>query len=119
MRVAIAKEGTMVSGHFGHCEGFEFFTVEDNAVVKREFIENPGHRPGFLPRFLAEKGANVIISGGMGETAQVLFRENGIDVIVGVEGTLDDVIDKFIKGELKSTGSVCREHQHEGDCGSH
>ncbi|SHK38050.1 NifB/NifX family molybdenum-iron cluster-binding protein [Tepidibacter formicigenes] len=119
MKVAIAKEGNMVSGHFGHCEGFEVFDLENKTVVKREFIENPGHRPGFLPRFLAEKGINLIIAGGMGETAQVLFRENGVDVIVGVMGSLDDVIDKFIKGELKSTGSVCKEHQHEGDCGNH
>ncbi len=116
MKVAIAKEGNVVSGHFGHCEGFEVFDVENNSIVGRKFIENPGHRPGFLPRFVAEKGIKLIIAGGMGETAQELFKENGVDVVVGAQGNLDDIINKYISGELKSTGSVCKEHQHEGHC---
>jgi len=85
-------------------------------LLKKDFIQNPGHRPGFLPNFLKESGVNVVISGGMGETAQQLFAQNNIDVIVGAEGSCDDVVQQYLKGELKSTGSICREHQHEGHC---
>lgn len=28
MKIAVASEGKMVAGHFGHCEGFNIFTVE-------------------------------------------------------------------------------------------
>ena len=52
----------------------------------------------------------------MGETAQQLFNENNIEVVVGAEGFCDDVVQKYINGELKSTGSVCTEHEHEGHC---
>ena len=52
----------------------------------------------------------------MGESAQGLFSENGIKVIVGVQGTCEDVIRQYIEGVLKSTGSICREHAHEGHC---
>lgn len=116
MRIAIAKDGKYVSGHFGHCEGFEIVEVEGKNLLKREFLPNPGHRPGFLPKYLSEKNVNVIVSGGMGGTAQDLFNRNDIRVIVGATGTLDDVINNYINGGLKSTNSICREHQHEGHC---
>jgi predicted Fe-Mo cluster-binding NifX family protein len=112
MKVAVASEGKYVSEHFGHCEGFTFYEVEGDKVAKKEFKQNPGHRPGFLPNFLKESGVDVIISGGMGETAQQLFAQNNIEVIVGAEGYCDDVIQQYINRELNSTGGVCREHQH-------
>ncbi|MCT4543051.1 MAG: NifB/NifX family molybdenum-iron cluster-binding protein [Vallitalea sp.] len=117
MKIAIAKEGNVVSGHFGFCEGFQVFEVENNKVVNSTFVENPGHKPGFLPVYLSEKGVNVIISGGMGGNAQQLFKENNIDVVVGVTGDLEETILKFIEGELVSTGSVCNEHSHHDECG--
>lgn len=118
MRVAIAKDGNVVSGHFGHCEGFEVYQVVNNAVEGQQFIPNPGHRPGFLPVFLKEQEVDVIIAGGMGGTAQDLFRQNGIDVITGAMGDLKAVITNFVSGDLVSTGSVCHEHEHEHECNS-
>lgn len=116
MRIAVASEGKNVSGHFGHCEGFTMYELEGNKIVQKSFTENPGHRPGFLPVFLKDLGTNLIIAGGMGATAQDLFNENGIEVVVGAQGDCDSVIEEYIKGNLKSTGSVCTEHEHEGHC---
>lgn len=115
-RIAVSKDGRYVSGHFGHCEGFEILEVADNKVSTREFLPNPGHKPGFLPKYLAEKNINLIISGGMGATAQELFKRNNIEVIVGANGQLDDVINSYINGSLKSTNSVCKDHMHQGHC---
>ncbi|AWZ48986.1 dinitrogenase iron-molybdenum cofactor [Clostridiaceae bacterium 14S0207] len=116
MKIAVASEEKYVSGHFGHCEGFTIYDVDEAKVLNKELVKNPGHRPGFLPVFLKGLDVNVIIAGGMGETAQQLFNENEIKVVVGAKGFCDDVVQKYIKGELKSTGSICREHQHEGHC---
>jgi predicted Fe-Mo cluster-binding NifX family protein len=54
----------------------------------------------------------------MGGRAQDLFAESGIELIVGVSGNIKDVVISFEKGELKSTGAVCSEHAHAGDCHS-
>ncbi len=116
MIVVIASDGSRVSGHFGHCEGFTIYDVDDSEVTNKEFVKNPGHRPGYLPVFLKERMADVIIAGGMGATAQELFAENGIEVVVGAQGIADDVIKQYISGVLKSTGSICREHSHDGRC---
>lgn len=117
--IAIASEGNVVSGHFGHCEGFTVYKVEGVEIVGKEFIENPGHRPGFLPPFLASKGINVIIAGGMGATAQELFVENGIEVVVGAQGEIETTINAYIEGVLKSTNSVCTHHDHHDECDEH
>lgn len=116
MRVAVASDGTMVSGHFGHCEGFTLYDIDNVVVINKTFVANPGHKPGYLPVFLKEKNTDVIIAGGMGEAAQELFHENGIEVVVGAQGNADDVVKLYIAGGLKSTGSVCTEHSHEGHC---
>jgi predicted Fe-Mo cluster-binding NifX family protein len=116
MKIAVASDGNFVSGHFGHCEGFTMYEVEEGKEVIKNFAQNPGHRPGYLPVFLKELNTNVIIAGGMGQTAQQLFNDKGIEVVVGAQGLCDDQVQKFIKGELASTGSVCTEHEHEGNC---
>lgn len=116
MKISIASEGNFVSGHFGHCEGFTMYEVNEGKISKEGVVQNPGHKPGFLPVFLKEKGVDVIIAGGMGETAQNLFKEQEIEVVVGAQGDCDEVIKKYASNELKSTGSVCREHEHEGHC---
>jgi predicted Fe-Mo cluster-binding NifX family protein len=117
MKIAVASDGKMVTEHFGHCEGFYIFDTGDDKILGSTFIQNPGHRPGFLPNFLGDKGVNVIISGGMGGGAIDIFNERGIDVIVGASGTAESAVSSYLRGELKSTGSVCHEHAHHDDCG--
>lgn len=117
MKIAVASEGTMVTGHFGHCESFNIYDAENNKIVKSEIIANPGHRPGFLPNFLNDMGVNVIISGGMGGGAIEIFNEKGIEVITGATGDSKVAAEQYVLGNLKSTGSVCHEHQHHDECG--
>ncbi|WP_291636526.1 NifB/NifX family molybdenum-iron cluster-binding protein [Clostridium sp.] len=116
MKIAIASDGKNVSGHFGFCEGFTIYEVEEGKSTNKDFVPNPGHKPGFLPVFLKDLNVNLLIAGGMGATAQNLFNEKGIELVVGAQGFNEDVLQKYINGELKSTGSVCQEHEHEGHC---
>ncbi|MFD3156661.1 NifB/NifX family molybdenum-iron cluster-binding protein [Haloimpatiens sp. FM7330] len=116
MKISVASEGNIVSGHFGHCDTFRMYNVEGNKVVSSEVVANPGHRPGFLPVFLRDQKVDVIIAGGMGAAAQDLFNQNGIEVVVGVRGNADDAVAGYLNGTVKSTGSVCHAHEHEGHC---
>lgn len=116
MKIAVACERNIVSEHFGHCEGFDIYEVENKNILKKEYIQNPGHRPGYLPVFLKELNVDIIISGGMGSTAQELFGQNNIEVIVGTLGLSDEVVQKYINGKITSTGSICTEYAHEGHC---
>lgn len=117
MKIAVASEGKMVTGHFGHCQNFNIFDEEKGKIINVESVPNPGHRPGFLPNFLADRGVNVIISGGMGGGAVDIFNERNIEVVIGTTGEAETAVLKYLKGELKSTGSICHEHEHADECG--
>ncbi len=117
MRIAVASEGKNVTEHFGHCPHFMLFDVENSSIVQTESVANPGHRPGFLPNFLADRGVNVIISGGMGGGAIDIFNQRNVEVVVGASGDAQAAVQGYLNGSLVSTGSVCHEHQHHDECG--
>lgn len=120
MKIAVAGEENMVSQHFGHCQGFYIYSILNNKVDSRDFIENPGHKPKFLPKFLAEEGISLVISGGMGGKAIEIFEENNIQVLIGIKGEVDNVVQDYLDGKLKNIKqSPCNRHMHQGDCGSH
>ncbi len=117
MKISVASDGPMVAEHFGHCEGFTVYTVTDKKVEKKEFVQNPGHRPGVLPNLLHELGVDVVIAGGMGQGAVDIFCQHDIRVITGARGKTDDAVTAYLNGTLASSGSVCHEHAHADECG--
>ncbi len=119
MKIAVASEGNIVSGHFGHCSNFNIYNVEDKKILNNELVDNPGHKTGFLPKFLNDMEIDIIITGGMGEKAIELFNENNIEVIIGAEGNVSEIVERYINGDLVSTEYVCDKHEHAGDCGNH
>ncbi|NLD20090.1 MAG: dinitrogenase iron-molybdenum cofactor [Clostridiales bacterium] len=119
MKIAVAAMGKTIAGHFGHCENFVFFDTENGKVIGENSMANPGHRPGFLPNFLADNGAEVIIAGGMGGGAVDIFNERGVEVVVGAQGDAKTAVEAYLKGQLETTGEVCHEHAHADECGEH
>lgn len=114
MKIAVACNGTQIWGHFGHCENFMIYDCQDGAIVAEENVPNPGHKPGFLPNFLADRGVNVIIAGGMGGGAVDIFNSRGVEVVVGAQGGAKAAVSAYLAGALKSTGAVCNHHHGEG-----
>jgi len=70
-----------------------------------------------LPNFLAYNDVNVIISGGMGGGAAEIFKERNVEIVVGAFGNAKTAVENYLKGDLKTTGSACHEHQHHDECG--
>ena len=117
MKIAISTDGGSVSAHFGRCPTYTIIDIADGKVLKREEILNPGHSPGFLPGYLSQRGVEMIVAGGMGPRAQGLFAEKGIQTLIGVQGPVDEVIDLYLQGRLRSGQDLC-DHgsHHEGPC---
>ncbi len=107
MKIAISTDHDRVSAHFGRCPEFTLLDIEKGTISKKEIIQNPGHHPGYLPDFLKAKGVEVIIAGGAGTRAQMLFEQQNIQMILGIEGSIDATIDLLCKGELKGGESLC------------
>ena len=114
MKIAISTDSGMVSEHFGRCPQFTIVEIRENKVIKKEIINNPGHKVGFLPKFLSEQGVEYVIAGGAGFRAQQFFNEFGIKLITGVQGKIDDIIKSFINKELKDGESFCKPGKGKG-----
>jgi predicted Fe-Mo cluster-binding NifX family protein len=110
MRIAIPLSNGKLSAHFGHCERFAMVDVNptEKKILKREDIEAPPHEPGLLPRWLAERGATVIIAGGIGHRARELFAEQGIQVLTGAPAdTPEQLVADHLSGTLQTGENVC------------
>jgi predicted Fe-Mo cluster-binding NifX family protein len=107
VKVAISTDGGEVAAHFGRCQAYTIVEIADGMVRSRELIANPGHEPGFLPGYLAQRGVTCIVAGGMGPRAQGLFEQQGIETIVGISGSIADTLQALLRGELESGESLC------------
>ena len=110
MRIAIPIANGRLSTHFGHCQDFALIDVdgEKKTVLSKEVVEAPDHAPGLLPRWLHERGSDVVIAGGMGRRAQQLFAQYGIRVIIGAPAEDPEVIAKeYLAGTLQTGQNIC------------
>ena len=110
MKYAVPVTGGLASPHFGHCEQFALFDVDEQqkVITKKELVNSPGHQPGLLPEWLAEQGVSLVIAGGMGSRAQILFQQNGIGVVLGLlESDPDKAVLSYLEGRLATGDNIC------------
>ncbi len=116
MKVAVSTAEGMVAEHFGRCPQYTLFTVEDGEITCEEPIDNPGHEPGFLPRYLSQRGVTCIIAGGMGPRARDLFAQRKIETVTGVAGPVRDVVTSYLKGTLRLGEDMCHHVDGRHEC---
>ncbi len=92
-----------LSHHFGRSPYYAFVTVEGDSIEKVKVIkvDFEDHAVGELPKLMKEQGADVIITYGMGPKAVDFLKSFGIRVILGVSGTVKEVVEKYLKNELE------------------
>lgn len=108
MKIAVPVAQGKLAMHFGHCEEFALIEVEGKEIKGTTSVRPPAHSPGVLPKFLHEQGASCIIAGGMGQRAQSLFSQNGIEVIIGA-GSLEptELVKAYLDGNLETGANIC------------
>lgn len=110
MRFAIPLAEGKLAIHFGHCASFALVDADPTTktILKREDVAAPPHQPGLLPPWLAERGVNAILAGGMGQRAQELFDEQGIKVSVGAPvDTPEQLVLAYLDGSLQIGSNAC------------
>lgn len=108
MKIAISTDSGRVSSHFGRCPEFTLAEIDDGEVKNKKKIENPGHKPGYIPKFLNEKEIDRLITGGIGRKAISMFNEFDVEVITGLEGeNVKEIIDKVAKGTIEAGENPC------------
>ncbi|MDF7806969.1 NifB/NifX family molybdenum-iron cluster-binding protein [Pontiellaceae bacterium B12219] len=110
MKIAIPTAEGKLNMHFGHCAAFTLVDVDPATltVTATTEIDAPPHEPGLLPPWLAERGVNLIIAGGMGQRAQSLFAAQHIDVIVGAPSEPPEtLVSAYLTGVLETGTNAC------------
>lgn len=110
MLIALPTSDGKLCMHFGHCEKFTIFEVnpDEKRIIAKTILIPPPHEPGLLPKWLHSEGVNVIIAGGMGQRAQMLFAEAGVSVIVGAQpDEPEKVVMAYLNGNLQTGDNAC------------
>ncbi len=118
---AIPTMGGKACAHFGHCQSFAVVAADGDQLGEVKFLDPPAHQPGTYPRFLADQGVDIVIAGGMGVMAQNLFKENNIEVHMGVgEEEPSSLVERFLRDELQPGDNLCNHgtEGHEPNCGN-
>jgi len=106
--LVVPVSGGKLSAHFGHCEQFAFMETQNHKIAGTDMRTPPAHEPGVLPQWLYDQGADVVIVGGMGERAQGLLREKGIEVIIGAPmDPPESLANQYLSNTLVSGANVC------------
>lgn len=109
MKIAVSADERMISGHFGHCENYLVFEVENGKIINETAHKNPGHAPGITPPlFVVSLGVNAAIGGTIGQGALDIMKEAGIDVVLGVTGDAAQAAEDYLAGKLKNDNDAIK-----------
>lgn len=115
MKIALPSRQDLIDDHFGHCEYFTVFTIDNNRkIITQETIASPagcGCKSN-IASILAEMGVTVMLAGNMGEGAVNVLNSCGIDVVRGCSGGVKDVAQNWLTGLIADSGDSCHAHEH-------
>ncbi len=116
MKIALPTYQNQIDSHFGHCEYFTVFTVDDSKkIVNQETIASPegcGCKSN-IAFILADMGVTVMLAGNMGDGAVNVLNNAGIEVLRGCSGDVKEVAAAWLNGTLADSGESCHAHDHE------
>ena len=117
-KLAIPTREGRVDDHFGHCDHYSLFTIDDNKqVVSTERLDSPqgcGCKSN-IASVMQQMGITMMLAGNMGMGAFNKLSAHGISVIRGCKGDINDVLKAYLDGKLTDSAESCDHH----DCGNH
>ncbi len=115
MKIALPSRNNNIDSHFGHCEYFTVYTIDNSEIISEETVTSPngcGCKSNISAE-LAEKGVELMLAGNMGQGAVNKLNSAGIEVIRGCTGEVKQVALQWIEGTVNDSGDSCHEHEHE------
>ena len=114
MRVAIPRMGEMVAPCFEYSATMAIFTIEEERGEKRgqkrvvAQVDFPlrSREPFDRVRVLRDQTVDTLICGGMQDTYEDLVRASGFEVISWVSGSVEDLLNMYLRGQLVSGTEV-------------
>lgn len=119
-KIAIPTRGNVVDDHFGHCEMYTVFTINENKTIENsEIVPSPqgcGCKSN-IASVLKDMGVTTLLAGNMGDGALNVLSRNCIQVFRGCKGDVRQVTETYLKGYILDSGEGCHHHEHHGEEG--
>lgn len=116
MKIALPSRNNQIDSHFGHCEYFTVYTInDDKKIIEQQTVSSPegcGCKSN-IAQTLAEEGVKVMLAGNMGNGAVRVLNFAGIDVVRGCAGDIREVAEAWLAGNVDDSGEGCSAHEHE------
>jgi len=113
MKIAVSSSGPTLESNVDQRFGRAgmFLIIEDSTgrfeVVNNTQNIDAAQGAGIqAARLVSESGAEVVITGHCGPKAFQTLKAAGIRIIVGAEGTVKEMVDKYTAGDLKPSDSA-------------
>ncbi|MGE0078510.1 MAG: NifB/NifX family molybdenum-iron cluster-binding protein [Bacteroidales bacterium] len=114
MKIAVPTRDNYVDEHFGHCEYYTVFSIENGKIQNKEILDSPqgcGCKSN-IASVLKEMNVTTMLAGNMGAGAQNVLGMHGINVIRGCSGNVDEVVNHYLAGNISDSGVSCSHHDH-------
>lgn len=119
MKIAVPTRENIVDDHFGHCEAYSVFTIDNDKNIENvELYPSPqgcGCKSN-IASLLQEEGVTVMLAGNMGAGALNVLTDHGIKVYRGCSGDASKVVQDFLDGKIIDSGEGCDHHQKGHQC---
>ena len=113
MKIAVPTRDGMVDDHFGHCDHYTIYTIENKTITATQTLPSPqgcGCKSN-IASTLADIGVEVMLAGNMGQGALNKLSAAGIRVIRGCRGSVEALIKSSLAGFVFDSGVTCDHHE--------
>ena len=118
MKIIISATSNKIDQPFSPRFGrADYFILIDSETREWEALSNPAAaaRGGAGPQavqFIAKTGAQAVISGRYGPSAFTALEAAGLQAYIAKAGTVNEVLDQYLAGELESTNTATGPELH-------
>mgnify|MGYP001054699807 FL=1 len=102
MKIAMPYQDGVLLEHFGRAKEFIIYNVSDLDPVTSEVIAPEDLSHAAVARVLKEHGVDVVLCGSIGEHARQAVEGEHMLVFSGITGAADDVLERFLQGNLEA-----------------
>lgn len=111
MKICITAQGPTleapVDSRFGRCANFVFV---DPKTMQMETTPNPGAMAGGgagiqAAQLVVDRGATAVLTGHVGPNAYNALTASGVEIFLGVTGSVKNAVDQFREGKLSKAAS--------------
>lgn len=103
--LAIPNFGERISPRIDYAETLQLITVEENKVLHKDTIKIIAHSNLERINQIIRLKPDVVICDGISNLLHDKLIENKIEIISWVHGIVDEIVEKYLNGSLKTVNN--------------